>query len=540
MIRSTELEVQVEEARLKLQDLKRQLREKRAREALEEASDENNVSKSYYSDSRDSSTDGSHNDDDDDDDDIRNGSSGNGVHKGEEELPPFISAAKSLTKEEIERFSRQMLVEGIGAEGMERIRKGRVLLLGAGGLGSTVSLFLAAAGIGTLRVVDFDRVERSNLHRQVIHPDRRVGYLKVDSVYWSCQELNSGTIVEVKSVRLDASNAEELMKGYDVVVDGSDNVAARYVVNDAAMRQGIPLVSGSAMRWDGQLSVYGYGDGPCYRCLFPVPPPVAAVGSCNDTGVMGPVPGCIGCLQALETLKILAGAGEVLAGRMLLFDGLRANMRVVQLRRRRENCIACGKKEENNKTLLELAAERPEYDLVSCGLTAAIQAKLPNEARITPREFYAKLRSVKFSAPDSLVLDVRTKEQYDMAHLPGALSLPLLQLQKWHRDGVLRDAWMQFVQEHSVGNVDCKNVYVVCRRGVSSVAAVQILLTLYQEKEEEKEKNEDHINSDCKGNNNDVDDGSKKTSLKGQFRFINVDGGLNRYHYESNKKFPLY
>ncbi|RNF17969.1 putative ubiquitin activating enzyme [Trypanosoma conorhini] len=435
----------------------------------------------------------------------------------------FVSAAESLTKADVERYSRQMMVEGVGATGMERIRRGRVLLVGAGGLGSTIALFLAAAGVGELQIVDFDVVELSNLHRQVIHTTDRVGWKKVQSAASACNAINPDTVVVPLPLMFDASNAEDLVRDCDVVVDGTDNVAARYLINDAAARQQKPVVSGSAMRWDGQLSVYGYNGGPCLRCLFPVPPPLEAVGSCNDTGVMGPVPGCIGSLQAMEVLKILAQAGDVLSGRMLVFDGLRFRMRVVQLRGRQASCPACGDAADNSSGLQQLLAERPEYIGASCVSGSALSAqRLLAEARSSPKELFACLQRAGASAAANglILLDVRVRQQYDMAHLPTAVSLPLTQLKKWQLDGVLREEWDRFASCHLPGTDGCVTVFVLCRRGVWSAEATQILLSL-----------EPHCGA---GDGGGVDAATRR------YRFLNVDGGLNRYHQEADNSFPFY
>ncbi|ESL10454.1 molybdopterin synthase sulfurylase-like protein [Trypanosoma rangeli SC58] len=438
----------------------------------------------------------------------------------------FVSAAASLTKADVERFSRQMMVEGVGAIGMERIRRGRVLLVGAGGLGSTIALFLAAAGVGELRIVDFDTVELSNLHRQVIHTTDRVRWKKVDSAASVCYALNPDTLVIPLALPLNASNAEDLVRDCDVVVDGTDNVAARYLINDAAARQRKPVVSGSAMRWDGQLSVYGYDGGPCLRCLFPVPPPLEAVGSCNDTGVMGPVPGCIGCLQALEVLKVLTQAGDVLSGRMLIFDGLRFRVQVVNLRCRQVSCPACGDAADKSIRLQELVARRPEYMGVSCVSGSVLSAQLlPTEARASPRELFAYLQRAGDTTANCLILDVRSKQQYDMAHLPTAVSLPLPLLKKWQSDDVLWDEWERFVSCHYIGTDGCVTVFVVCRRGISSTEAAQILLSLQPPCET--------------GHDGGVDATTPSTSTR-RYRFLNVDGGLNRYHQEADNNFPFY
>ncbi|KEG11890.1 putative ubiquitin activating enzyme [Trypanosoma grayi] len=515
-----ELELEVETTRRKLQELECRLDERRRAEAQRAANSNNDNNKNGASDRKN-------------------------INGGATLTPAFVSAASSLTKDDVERFSRQMMVDGIGAAGMARIRQGRVLLVGAGGLGSTVALFLAAAGVGELRLVDFDTVEMSNLHRQVIHTTDRVGWRKVDSAAAACVAVDPHLNIRALPVQLDASNAEELMHDCDVVVDGTDNVAARYLINDAAMRLRKPVVSGSAMRWDGQLSVYGYGGSPCHRCLFPVPPPAEAVGSCNDTGVVGPVPGCIGCLQAMETLKILAAAGDVLAGRMLLFDGLRFRVRVVNLRQRKADCPACGDAVERDRTLQQIAEERPEYVMVPCASGPALSARLlPADARVSPRDFYAALQQVGDTAPKRIVVDVREKEQYDMAHLPVAVPLPLSRLHKWQRDGVLREEWGRFIKDYFTNGKGRLDVYVVCRRGIASTTAVEMLLPLQQPDEcTGGERGGGGVGDNNGCNESDVSDDdcvAGRSASGAHFRFMNVEGGLNRFHYEADGNFPFY
>ncbi|KAF8298562.1 molybdopterin synthase sulfurylase-like protein [Trypanosoma cruzi] len=492
MDETTELEAEVEATRRKLRELERRLSERRRTLPLQATSENDHMKDKYPSDV----------------------------------LAPFVCAAASLTKADVERFSRQMMVDGIGASGMERIRRGRVLLVGAGGLGSTIALFLAASGVGELRIVDFDVVELSNLHRQVIHATDRIGWKKVDSAASACRALNPDTMVYPLDVAFDPFNAEDLVRDCDLVVDGTDNVAARYLINDVAVRHEKPVVSGSAMRWDGQLSVYGYDGGPCLRCLFPVPPPREAVGSCNDTGVMGPVPGFIGCLQAMEVLKVLAKAGDVLSGRMLIFDGLRFHMRVVNLRGRQKTCLVCGDASDKSRGLHELVAERPEYIAVSCVSGSALSAQLlPTEARISPKDVFAYLQHIGHSTTTCMILDVRSKEQYEMAHLPTAVLLPLLQLKKWQLDGVLWNEWERFVSCHISTTDDCVTVFVVCRRGIKSTEAVKIFLSTEQR---------------CETLDDGRTDATKPFTSRRRYRFINMEGGLNRYHHEVDNKFPFY
>src|SRR6195952_2622530 len=253
-----------------------------------------------------------------------------------------VEVPKSLTKEQRERYSRHILVPEIGLEGQTKLLEAKVLLLGAGGLGSPTALYLAAAGVGTLGIVDDDEVDLSNLQRQVIHTTDRIGVAKVDSAEESIKAINPGVDVKKYKVRLDASNIMEIIEGYDVIVDGVDNFPTRYLLNDATVRLDIPVVSASILGFDGQLSVFSPHVGPCYRCLYPVPPPAELAPSCGPNGVLGVLPGTMGLLQATEVVKLVTGAGEPLIGRLLLYEALGATFTELKVRRDPE-CPICSK-----------------------------------------------------------------------------------------------------------------------------------------------------------------------------------------------------
>ena len=253
-----------------------------------------------------------------------------------------VEVPKALTGEQRERYSRHLLVPEIGLEGQTKLLEAKVLLLGAGGLGSPTALYLAAAGVGTLGVVDDDEVDLSNLQRQVIHTTDRIGTPKVDSAENSIKAINPDVDVVKYKTRLDASNIMEIIEGYDVIVDGVDNFPTRYLLNDATVRLGIPVVSASILGFDGQLSVFKPHDGPCYRCLYPVPPPAELAPSCGANGVLGVLPGTMGLLQATEVVKLVTGAGEPLVGRLLLYEALGATFTELKVRRDPE-CPICSK-----------------------------------------------------------------------------------------------------------------------------------------------------------------------------------------------------
>jgi molybdopterin/thiamine biosynthesis adenylyltransferase/rhodanese-related sulfurtransferase len=270
-----------------------------------------------------------------------------------------VEVPKTLTPEQRERYSRHLLIPEIGLDGQAKLLESKVLLLGAGGLGSPTALYLAAAGVGTLGIVDDDEVDLSNLQRQVIHTTDRIGVPKVDSAEQSITAINPDVNVVKYRTRLDASNVMEIIEGYDVIVDGADNFPTRYLLNDATVRLGIPVVSASILGFDGQLSVFKPHDGPCYRCLYPVPPPAELAPSCGANGVLGVLPGTMGLLQATEVVKLVTGAGEPLVGRLLLYEALGATFTELKVRRDPE-CPICSR--EPSEIADEEMGVFPDYE----------------------------------------------------------------------------------------------------------------------------------------------------------------------------------
>jgi molybdopterin/thiamine biosynthesis adenylyltransferase/rhodanese-related sulfurtransferase len=256
-----------------------------------------------------------------------------------------VEVPRTLTAEQRERYSRHLLLNEVGLEGQQKLLDAKVLLLGAGGLGSPAALYLAAAGVGTLGIVDNDTVDLSNLQRQVIHSNDRIGVPKVDSAEQTINALNPDVRVRKHALRLDASNIMDVLPGYDIVVDGLDNFPTRYLLNDASVRLGIPVVSAAILGFEGQLSVFKPHDGPCYRCLFPVPPPAELAPSCGANGVLGVLPGTMGLLQATEVVKLILGEGDPLIGRLLMYDALAAEFNEVKVRRDPE-CPICSREPE--------------------------------------------------------------------------------------------------------------------------------------------------------------------------------------------------
>ena len=278
----------------------------------------------------------------------------------------------TFTEDQVLRYARHIILPGIGGEGQRKLMDARVLVIGAGGLGSPAAMYLAAAGVGTIGLVDFDRVELSNLQRQLLHDTADVGRPKVDSARDRLRELNPNVDVVTHETLLSSDNAFEVLGGYDVVVDGTDNFPVRYLVNDATQMLGKPLVYGSIYQWEGQASVFLPGkESPCYRCLFPEPPPPGTVPSCAEGGVFGVLPGIIGSIQAVEAIKLVLGVGEPLAGKLVLYDALTNEFTTVRLRWD-PDCPVCGK----HPTVTELI----DYEAF-CGLTPG---QAPPEAERTP------------------------------------------------------------------------------------------------------------------------------------------------------------
>jgi len=318
-------------------------------------------------------------------------------------------ALPELTAEETQRYSRHLLLPPVGAEGQRRLKGARVLLVGAGGLGSPAALYLAAAGIGTLGIAEFDAVSESNLQRQVLYGTGDVGRAKLDAARARITDLNPHVTVEAHAARLSAANALGIIERYDLVLDGTDNFPTRYLVNDACVLTGRPYVYGSVFRFEGQASVFGAKDGPCYRCLFPEPPPPGTVPDCEEGGVLGVLPGLIGTIQATEVLKLVLGAGEPLIGKLLLVDALRMQFRMLRLERDPE-CPACG-----TRTLRALI----DYESF-CGIGRGADGV----EEITPKELAAAMAS----GHPPVLLDVREPREWEMARIAGARLVPLASL----------------------------------------------------------------------------------------------------------------
>jgi sulfur-carrier protein adenylyltransferase/sulfurtransferase len=325
-------------------------------------------------------------------------------------LPPLVEPAAELTLDEVKRYSRHLIIPEIGMTGQKRLKNARVLVVGAGGLGSPALLYLAAAGVGRLGVIDFDVVDESNLQRQIIHGQSDIGRLKAESARDSVAEINPFVSVQVHTEALTNDNVLEIFAGYDLIVDGTDNFATRYMVNDACVLLGKPYVWGSIYRFDGQASVFWAEYGPCYRCLYPDPPPPGMVPSCAEGGVLGVLCASIGSIQVTEAIKLLTGTGDSLAGRLMIYDALEMNYRTVRVRKDPE-CAICGK----HPTITGLI----DYDAF-CGAVSEDAAAAASGSTITATE----LKEMLDRKDDIFLIDVREPNEYEIVSIPGATLIP--------------------------------------------------------------------------------------------------------------------
>jgi adenylyltransferase/sulfurtransferase len=349
----------------------------------------------------------------------------------------------ALTREELHRYSRHLILPDVALEGQERIKAARVLLVGAGGLGSPAALYLAAAGVGTLGMVDFDVVDLTNLQRQVLHGTSDVGRSKLDSARERIADLNPNVRVEAHETRLTSANALEILREYDVIVDGTDNFATRYLTNDACVLLGKPNVYGSIFRFEGQASIFATPGGPCYRCLFPNPPPPGLVPSCAEGGVLGVLPGIVGTIQATEALKLILEIGDTLVGRLLLIDAMGMRFHTVRVPRD-PNCPACGTRE------IQELIDYDEY----CGTPGGEMPARNDVPEITPTELAARL-----DAKEELdLIDVREPYEWQLGRLPTARLIPLGQLPS------------------ALSTLDStREIVVYCRSGIRSADATKQL-----------------------------------------------------------------
>jgi len=355
------------------------------------------------------------------------------------------SAPAQLSKEEILRYSRHLIMPEVGMDGQLKLKRAKVLCIGAGGLGSPLALYLAAAGVGRLGMVDFDVVDFTNLQRQIIHDTNDVGRLKLESAKDTIADINPNVEVVAHETRLTSENALDIFRDYDIVADGTDNFPTRYLVNDACVLLGKPNVYGSIFRFEGQATVFYAKEGPCYRCLYPEPPPPGMVPSCAEGGVLGVLPGIVGSIQALETIKLILGRGRPLIGRLLLFDALDLKFRELKLRKNPE-CPVCGAHPSVTKLI--------DYEQF-CGIRGEEHVPETKVPEITAPE----VKKMMDERKPFVLVDVREPHEFQICRIPGSTLIPLGDVPK---------------RMHELSSAD--EIVVHCRSGMRSAQAVELLM----------------------------------------------------------------
>ncbi len=350
-----------------------------------------------------------------------------------------------LSKDEILRYSRHLIMPEVGMEGQQKLKQAKVLCIGAGGLGSPLALYLAAAGVGKLGIVDFDVVDFTNLQRQIIHDTNDVGRAKLVSARETIHDINPFVEVVGHETRLTSENALEIFKDYDIVADGTDNFPTRYLVNDACVLLGKPNVYGSIFRFEGQASVFYAKEGPCYRCLYPEPPPPGLVPSCAEGGVLGVLPGIVGSIQALETIKLILGTGDSLIGRLMLFDALTMKFRELKLRKN-PNCVVCGPRPTVTKLI--------DYEQF-CGIRGEEHAPPTKLPEVTAPEVKKMMDEKK----PFVLIDVREPHEYQICSIPGSKLIPLGEVAR---------------RMNELNSAD--EIVVHCKSGMRSAKAVELLI----------------------------------------------------------------
>ncbi|KZS92583.1 hypothetical protein SISNIDRAFT_455810 [Sistotremastrum niveocremeum HHB9708] len=359
-----------------------------------------------------------------------------------------------LAKDDFRRYGRQLILPGFGRTGQEKLLNASVCVVGAGGLGCPALQYLAAAGIGRIGIVDHDTISLSNLQRQILYRDTQIGELKVEAARSAIQAINAGLKVDLYPCALDASNSQDILSGYDILLDCTDNAPTRYLLSDTAVALGKPLVSGAALRFDGQLATYNLGDGPCYRCLYPKPAARATMGSCEENGILGPVVGTIGTLQALEAIKILSGLHDG-APTLLIFSALTVpSFRSIKLRRRKPDCVACGQNGKRRDLIDQsdyvafCGGENPDYERLG---------KEPGDPahRISGKELHDTLAGGAHH-----IIDVRPSIEFEICSLPNSTNIPLPEL---------------LANPEAFEPKDDQPLFVVCRLGNDSQIAAKTL-----------------------------------------------------------------
>lgn len=394
-------------------------------------------------------------------------------------ISPAALADMNLTHQEIKRYSRHLIMPEVGMTGQKKLKAASVLLIGAGGLGSPLAMYLAAAGVGRLGLVDYDTVDYSNLHRQIIHGTKDVGRLKLESARDRIVDINPHVQVDTYEVPLTSANALELFAPYDIIIDGTDNFPTRYLTNDACVLLGKPNVYGSIFRFEGQASVFYAKEGPCYRCLFPEPPPPGLVPSCAEGGVLGVLPGTIGAIQATEAIKLILGVGEPLIGRLLLYDATTMSFDEVRLRKN-PDCPICGEQ----PTITELI----DYEQF-CGMPAHDHSAYATQANGVPSITPLELKRRLDAGDDLIILDVREPHEWEISNLEGlgAVLIPKGQ-----------------ILEHLNELDTAREMVVQCKTGGRSADVIWEL------------------------------------QRHGFKKLLNLDGGINRWAQEVDSRLPVY
>jgi adenylyltransferase/sulfurtransferase len=378
---------------------------------------------------------------------------------------PLVNELADLSNEEIKRYSRHLIMPEVGIEGQRKLKAASVLLIGTGGLGSPLALYLAAAGIGRIGLVDYDVVDETNLQRQVIHGQSSIGKPKLDSAAARILDINPNVQVDKYNVPLTSDNALQLFEPYDVIIDGTDNFPTRYLVNDACVKLGKPNVYGSIFRFEGQLSVFYAKEGPCYRCLFPEPPPPGLVPSCAEGGVLGILPGTVGTLQATEAIKLILGIGQPMIGRMLLYDALEMSFNTIKIRKN-PHCPVCGVPAEQVQLI--------DYEMF-CGVPAHDRSDFRSQNGVQPVEeiTVTELKSRIDSGDNLLIVDVREPHEWQIVSFDGSLKIRKGDIQA-AKNALL--AGRKLRDETVLADIpNDREVIVSCRTGARSADSIRFL-----------------------------------------------------------------
>ncbi|MFN8379303.1 MAG: molybdopterin-synthase adenylyltransferase MoeB [Anaerolineae bacterium] len=397
-------------------------------------------------------------------------------------MDPVVKQLGDLSNAEIRRYGRHLIMPEFGLEAQRRLKASAVLLIGTGGLGSPLALYLAAAGVGRIGLVDYDVVDESNLQRQIIHGQSTIGVPKIESAARRIHDLNPTVQIDKYEVPLTSENALDILEPYDVIIDGTDNFPTRYLVNDACVKLGKPNVYGSILRFDGQLSVFYAKEGPCYRCMFPEPPPPGLVPSCAEGGVLGVLPGTIGTMQATEAVKLITGVGDPMIGRMLLYDALEMSFTTIKVRKN-PNCPVCGIPADQVELIdYEAFCGMPAHDHAPSNLVADLNAlnggiTLTAGPDLPTRQITPTALKIRLDAGDDVYLvDVRNPEEFEIAILDGAHKLPKPRIQLAYEDV---KSGRRALEDTVIADVPAdREVVVYCRSGVRSADVISMLRDL--------------------------------------------------------------